>query len=89
MKKLKQMSLFLALALFCVPLQMFADFCECGEHSSGITMYQVGAEEGCCSGEASGTATITYFELNEGVWKAVGQKEITAQSAQNSCCESV
>jgi hypothetical protein len=52
-----------------------------------MTIYFVAEDQGCCSREAGGDAAITYFELNEGVWKAVGQKEISAKDAQGSCCE--
>lgn len=67
--------------------QSFIDACECGSHEKGITIYYVGKEQGCCSGKAQGEATTTYFELSEGVWKAVGQKELSPGDAQSSCCD--
>jgi hypothetical protein len=63
--------------------------CECGEHESGITYFQVGTDQECCSGDAGENGAITYYEQSEGgTWKAVKNELITGAQAQSNCCES-
>ncbi|PQJ30473.1 hypothetical protein BST92_00295 [Nonlabens arenilitoris] len=60
--------------------------CECGDHETGITTYNVGEGEGCCSGEAGVVGFITSYEYSEGVWRVSGQSKITGSAAQSACC---
>lgn len=64
-------------------------YCECGTHSTGITYYEVGSGQECCTGTPGTRANITYYEQNEGgTWKVVRVEEITAADAQRGCCSS-
>jgi hypothetical protein len=79
------------IAIFFLPLMVIPQSqtpCECGEHETGITYYGVGEGQECCSGEAQGDASITFYEQSEGkTWKAVKTYGLNPADAQANCCE--
>lgn len=87
MKKLFLISIFMFGGMFILNSQTN---CECGDHATGITYFQVGEHQECCSGTAGDKGAITYYEQSEGgTWKAVKNELITGDEAQSNCCESV
>lgn len=61
--------------------------CECGEHSTGITIFWVNDLENCCSSTPNGFGvTYTYEEEVPGVWVLDSYNFLSGQAAQNLCC---
>ncbi|OUS21404.1 hypothetical protein A9Q93_00970 [Nonlabens dokdonensis] len=63
-------------------------YCNCGNFEDGIVTYQViGAESGCCSGEAGEFGQISYYEPSGGAWKLVGFTAVGGAGGQEICCQ--
>jgi len=60
--------------------------CECGEHATGITTYNVSGEDCCASTPGAVAFDNEYEQQTGGAWKLVRQTQITGTAAQSSCC---
>ncbi|WP_129583075.1 hypothetical protein [Flavobacterium cyanobacteriorum] len=62
------------------------EFCSCGTQSTGVTEYQAGTGQGCCTGLAEPKAMFITYTRSEGVWKIDEITELEGSVAQRSCC---
>lgn len=82
-------SLFLLTAiLFFSGITYAALKCECGDHGSGITAYNVQGNS-CCDGIPGDRAYIHYYALSGGAWEHTHSDEITGTQAMDRCCPNV
>ncbi len=77
------------IAVLSLPVSdVLAAACECGTHATGITTWNVGNNEGCCSGTAGAVAfTNTYAADEDGTWQLINIETITGAQAQALCCK--
>jgi hypothetical protein len=64
--------------------------CSCPRYPDTSTMlqyqYNVGLNEGCCSGTVVGSGSVSAYVLNEGQWQFESVTQMKASDAQSICC---
>lgn len=60
--------------------------CECGEHATGITTYNVDGPS-CCLSSTVGVGFFYTYRYDDGAWQVATTTQLTGTTAQTNCCQ--